>query len=498
MDEENSTKKIKTAGLVLMIFSSIFGFSNSLTAYYQMGYASMIWYIVTAILFFLPSAMMFAEYGASFKAARGGIFSWMRGSVGEKPAFIGTFIWLSAWVVWLVSSTQYFLVSISTMLFGSDKTQTWHLLGLGSNQTLGIMEIAFLAIVTYLSSRGIDKIAKVASVCGTFTLGIAAVFILASLAIWVMDHGATAEPVTAVNFIKSPNSAFMSPIAIISFIVYALFAYGGLETMAGVIDSVDKPERTFPRALIIGVVIMTLLYVLAIFMCGVTTNWQEVLGKKSVNLANVEYVLINNMGLVAGSHLGLSHAASVTLGRVFSQITALSDVFGGLGAAFVMTYSPIKSFVEGCDPRLLPDKLTSLNKAGMPAFAMWMQMIVVSVIVFFITFGGSTAATFYTILTDMMNVSSSAPYLFLIGAFPFFKMKKDLDRPFVFYKSMTTTWVVTTIVWLVIAVGIVFTCVEPLLEGDWVTAFWTAFGPVFFGIVAWIFYSRAERKHVLD
>ena len=163
-----------------------------------------------------------------------------------------------------------------------------------------------------------------------------------------------------------------------------------------------------------------------------------------------------------------------------------------------MTYSPIKSFVEGCDPRLLPDKLTSLNKAGMPAFAMWMQMIVVSVIVFFITFGGSTAATFYTILTDMMNVSSSAPYLFLIGAFPFFKMKKDLDRPFVFYKSMTTTWVVTTIVWLVIAVGIVFTCVEPLLEGDWVTAFWTAFGPVFFGIVAWIFYSRAERKYVLD
>ncbi|BCQ31521.1 hypothetical protein ikematsu_08380 [Limosilactobacillus fermentum] len=61
MDEENSTKKIKTASLVLMIFSSIFGFSNSLTAYYQMGYASMIWYIVTAILFFLPSAIMFAE-----------------------------------------------------------------------------------------------------------------------------------------------------------------------------------------------------------------------------------------------------------------------------------------------------------------------------------------------------------------------------------------------------------------------------------------------------
>ena len=113
---EKKTTQIGLSALVLMIFSSIFGFSNSLTAFYQMGYASIIWYIVTAVLFFLPSALMFAEYGASFKAAKGGIFSWLRGSVSEKTAFIGTFIWLAAWVVWLVSSTQYFLVSVSTMI----------------------------------------------------------------------------------------------------------------------------------------------------------------------------------------------------------------------------------------------------------------------------------------------------------------------------------------------------------------------------------------------
>lgn len=84
MDSQSSNTKIKLGALVLMIFSSIFGFSNSLTAFYQMGYASIIWYIVTAVLFFLPSALMFAEYGASFKAARGGIFSWLRGSIGAS------------------------------------------------------------------------------------------------------------------------------------------------------------------------------------------------------------------------------------------------------------------------------------------------------------------------------------------------------------------------------------------------------------------------------
>ncbi len=338
MDSQSSSTKIKLGALVLMIFSSIFGFSNSLTAFYQMGYASIIWYIVTAILFFLPSALMFAEYGASFKAAKGGIFSWLRGSIGEKPAL--TFIWLAAWVIWLVSSTQFFLVSVSTMISGHDQTQTWHLFNLSANQTLGILEIVFLCIVTLIASKGIDKIAKISSFCGIFTLGISIIFILASLLVWILGHGQLAQPMTTASLIHSPNAAFVSPIAVISFIVYALFAYGGLETMAGVIDSVDQPEKTFPQAMIIAMFLMTFIYIAVIFLCGVCTNWQAVLSGKNVDLANVEYVLINNMGLVTAQKLGLSHAVGITLGKAFT------DVLGGLGGAFVMTYSPIKSFIE--------------------------------------------------------------------------------------------------------------------------------------------------------
>ena len=80
--EENKSK-IKLASLVLLIFSSIFGFNNSINAYYQMGYYSIIWYLVSALLFFLPSAMIFAEYGSTFKGAKGGIYSWLKGSVSN-------------------------------------------------------------------------------------------------------------------------------------------------------------------------------------------------------------------------------------------------------------------------------------------------------------------------------------------------------------------------------------------------------------------------------
>ena len=68
---DSQSRKITYGSLVLMIFSAIFGFSNSMTAFYQMGYSSIIWYIVAAVASFLPSALMFAEYGATFKEAKG-------------------------------------------------------------------------------------------------------------------------------------------------------------------------------------------------------------------------------------------------------------------------------------------------------------------------------------------------------------------------------------------------------------------------------------------
>lgn len=116
-----------------------------------------------------------------------------------------------------------------------------------------------------------------------------------------------------------------------------MFAYGGLETTSGVIDSVDKPEKTYPKGLIIAMVIMTFLYVFNILMCGVAVNWKAQLGGKEVDLANVEYILINNLGIVLGHSLGLSNSVSATIGSVFSHCAGWADVLSGISAAFLMT-----------------------------------------------------------------------------------------------------------------------------------------------------------------
>lgn len=115
-----------------MIFTAIYGFANTTVAYDQMGYASIVWYVLAALLFFLPSALMLAEYGSAFKEAKGGIYSWLAGSIGEKWAFIGTFIWLSSWIIWMLSTSSKVWIPLSTLISGSDQTQTWSLFGLTS------------------------------------------------------------------------------------------------------------------------------------------------------------------------------------------------------------------------------------------------------------------------------------------------------------------------------------------------------------------------------
>ncbi|GAA3192471.1 hypothetical protein GCM10020008_11820 [Lentilactobacillus kefiri DSM 20587 = JCM 5818] len=97
-------------------------------------------------------------------------------------------------------------------------------------------------------------------------------------------------------------------------------------------------------------------------------------------------------------------------------------------------------------------------------------------------------------MTNMGNISTSFPYIFLVAAFPFFKRKKGLERPFEIYKKLWMADTISVIVLIVLIAGIGFTAIYPILEHDYVTAFWTIIGPIFFGAIAWAFLAYQSRK----
>lgn len=496
MDIKNdSKKKISLVSFILIILSAVFGFPNTAVAFDQMGYASIVWYIFAAFTFFLPTSFMFAEYGSAIKNDNGGVYTWLEQSIGSKWAFIGSFIWICEWVLILVNNAPNVWISLSTLIFGSDRTQNLSIGLLNSNEIIAILSTILILFITWIVNRGIKSVALLSAIGGFFITLITLVFCGASLFIAFINHGKLAQPINGINsFVVSPNPSFTSGIAIMSFVVYAIFAYGGIESAGGIIDKIKNPTKNFPRGIIIAAILMASLYVLSIFLCGFSINWSQVMGKSNVNLQNIMFVLMYNVGDFLGKSLRMSNESAMSLGYVFSRFTGLSNLIGTLGSMTIITYAPIKAFITGSPAKFWPKKMIKMNKNNIPSFAIWMQSLVIIAILLFTSFGGDDAQKFYTILTDMMNISNACPYLFLVFAFPFFKKRNDLERPFVFFNNKKIMLTTVVIIISVLLFGILFNLIQPILSGDYMTAFWTFIGPVIFGGIAYIFYSYSIYK----
>ena len=270
-------------------------------------------------------------------------------------------------------------------------------------------------------------------------------------AILLLNGGHFAQP---LNFTLSPNPGYQSGMAMLSFVVFAIFAYGGIEAVGGLVDKTDKPEKNFAKGIIIAAIVISIGYSLAIVLWGVSANWQQVLGARSTNLGNITYVLMTSLG-----------------------------------------YSPLKAIIQGTPKALWPSVMTRLNVNGMPAAAMWLQCLLVGVFIVLVSFGGDSASAFYNKLTLMANVSMTLPYLFLTIAFPFFKAKTHLDRPFVIFKNRPSTLLATGVVLLVVTFANIFTIIQPVIDsGDWNSTLWMVGGPIFFSLLALGIYESYRRR----
>jgi len=494
-ENTNTTKKLTLVSLILMIFTSVFGFANMPRAFYLMGYAAIPWYVLSAILFFIPYAFMMAEYGSAFKKETGGIYSWMEKSVGPKYAFIGTFMWYASYIIWMVNVSSTIWVPLSNAIFGSDRTGSLSLLGLSSIQSLGILGCLWILLVTFIASKGVEKITKVTSVGGTAVALLNLVLLIGGLVVLASNGFQFKQPILNIarDFTTSPNPAYQTPLSILSFLTFAIFAFGGLEVLGGL---VDHAERTFPKGLTISAIVIAVGYAIGIFACGMFTNWNDVLSLDTVNMANVAYVLMRNLGYELGMTFGMSQASAITLGLWVARFVGLSMFLALTGAFFTLTYSPLKTLIEGSPKKLWPGKFAEI-KDGMPVNAMWIQAIIAILIILVVSFGGSNGQAFFALLVLMTNVAMTIPYIFLSGAFPVFKKKQlsgEVEKPFMVYKSYGMALTASIIVSFVVGFANVFSIIEPAINGRITDTVFMIAGPVIFSIIAFILYYLYEKK----
>lgn len=494
-------KKLGLMSLILMIFTSVYGFNNIPRSYYLMGYAAIPWFVIAGLLFFIPFAFMVAEFGSAFRHETGGMYSWMCKSVGPKYAFIGTFMWYTSYVLWMVNVSSGIWVPVSNIIFGEDSTSKWSLFGwsfLSGSRLLGIMAILFFILITYFDTKGIDKISKVTSVGGTAVLTINILVVVGSIVMIIARHGQFVQPFEGFKSVVTPlNVEYQgSVIKILSFVVYALFAYGGIEAVGGLVDKTENPKKNFPKGIVTAAIIIVVGYAALILLVGSFTNYKELFGENEVTLGNVSYVIMSNFAAEFGKAFGLSAATQLALAHGFARIYALIMLLALMGALFTLVYSPLKQLIDGTPKELWPGKMGEVSEDGMPKNALWVQCIIVSVMIFLVSFGGDTMQQFFLILTAMVNVGMTVPYMFISFAFPKFKKLEGIDRSFVVYKTQLSANIWAYIVTLTLLLANVFAIVQPSLTGDFKTTFWSLSGPVIFGFAAWCIYTNYEKKIV--
>ena len=157
-------EKITLMALVMMIFTTVFGFANSTVAYYLMGYSSILFYLVAAVLFFIPFALMMAEFGAAVKSDSSGI-------------------------IWLVSTSAKVWIPFTTIFFGSDQTQRFAMFGLNATQMIGILSCLWMVLVTFVSIKGMKGIVRVTSLGGLAVTSLTAILLVVSGVVLALNNG---------------------------------------------------------------------------------------------------------------------------------------------------------------------------------------------------------------------------------------------------------------------------------------------------------------------
>ena len=494
--ESKEKSKLTLTALILMIFTSVYGFTNMPRTFYLMGYSGIIWYIMSAILFFIPYAFMMAEYGAAFRKEKGGIYSWMAKSVNPKFAFIVTFMWFSSNLIWMVSVSSSIWIPLSNVFFGKDTTSTWNIFGLTGPRAMSVLAIILLIIITFISSKGLNKISKITSIGGTVVALSNVVLILGGFFVLASNGFKTAQGFNMEQFIHSPNPAYQSPLGVLGFVVFAIFAYGGIEVVGGLVDQTENPKKNFPKGIKISAFVIVIGYAIGILCIGFFVNWNRDLTGSDVNMANIAYIIVNYLGYYIGEAIGLSASACTMLGNFFARFIGLSMFLALIGAFFALSYSPLKQLIEGTPKDIWPEKWTKLNKENMPATAMWIQCLTVIIFVLCCSIGGDDSSKFFNYLILMGNVAMTLPYMFLSFAFSFFKKKKEIVKPFEVYKNYKSALVWSIIVTLTVGFANIFTIIQPLTseKKDYVAVIFQISGPIIFGFLAWLIYRRYENN----
>lgn len=365
------TTGITTITLVFLITGAIDSIRN-LPATALFGNSLFFFFFVSAFLFLIPVALISATLSASWPQ-RGGIYAWAQRGLGDKVAFMA--IWLQ-WIntlIWLPTILS-FIASTSAYLINPElATNKYYLISM-----MFILNI----LLTWINLKGIHVSARVSSICAIIGTMLPIIFIIGLGAIWLLFDKPLQLHLTWIDMIPdfSNTNSWLSLTAIIT-------SFLGTELATVHIRDVQNPQRTFPRALAISVIlVMTTIFFGALTIAFVLPNDQ--------------------IGLVNGIAETFSYFLKAFHLSKFLPLILVTMLIGSFGGIISWIISPTKGLLQAVELGYMSPFFGKTNKNGAPVNLLYIQamMTIVLSLLFFLVPGINSIYWFLTDLSTQLYV----------------------------------------------------------------------------------------------
>jgi amino acid transporter len=394
------------------------------------GTSSISLWVIAAVLFFIPSALVINELSSRFPE-EGGLYVWTKEAFGDFHGFVaGWNYW--AYTVFYFPGLLMASAAMSAYIVGERGASLEH-----NREFLLLLSIGYLIVAVGLNIIGLNIGRWLQNVGGVSTyLPLMAVVGVAAIIAW--RHGAVTH-FTWHNILPTWNwdtVNFWSQIA---------FAFSGLELVSAMSQEVRDPRRTLPRALYAAAVLIAGMYILATAAVLVLVPAADVSNTSGVFHA----ITVGSLALRIG-FLGIVAAIVVTLGNA-----------GGVGST-VAGIARVP-FVVGID-RYLPQAFGKIHPRWKTPYISILVQAGVSCAILLISQINESTRGAYDVLVSATNILYFIPFLYMFAAAIRLFSRKDRNESreaILIPGGKTGVWVISGIGFLVVLVGIFVSLVPP-------------------------------------
>lgn len=491
-----TTTTFSSKRLIIIITMTVFSFSSMTTAFFLMGIKAFPYFISAALFYFVPYAIIISEFTGVYKNHIGGLYQWLAGHLSEKVAFIAAFLWYCSYFIWMISLFMKLWIPLSLLLFGEDLTKkNSNIPFLSTAVLIGILSIIAVGVTLFFVSRGFKGIAFVLYLSGILMTILIVVSLGSNLWLWLNNHSSIIPNLQSSLTSGQGNSEVMEQLA---FLIFAITAFGGLDTIASLVDKTGKQKQKFPKLLILSSILVVICYFSGILLWSGGIDLTHLKASNSIHLGNLMYELMENLGSAVGHSFALTVQQSQLLSQLFIRLTALTLLPSYVSLLSTIFYLPLRTLVEGTPKHYWHPKLKLKNKYDMPIYALLIQGGLISLFILGISFGSHYVVFLYNQLTLMTNISRAIPYLLVALAYPAFKQKQLLNEPksvLVHSKYLSYTISLSVVLSIVLAIG--FQLYQPLSQGNFGESLTLLIGPLLFTFIAYLLYQHFHKKNRL-